>query len=593
MKKNSEPVRATSARDTGQIVLKVLNPSGEIKPLLLRGLTNPRVTDLSGKKIGIIWDGKQGGNNFWMAVEELLKERFPATTILSGVWGDSSSSEKVKEEADTFIFGVGDSASGITGGVSKTMALEDAGKPGIFVFVDNILSSAKVSAETVGLPTMRMVTIPGIEYYRRRESFEGVRPIAEAVINDIVDALTRPLTPEESNPKPKIKKDIDNTIDIAAENYETALNKFNQLFLDNHWGDGLPLIPPTEEAVRRMLTGTNCSSDEVLGRVSPLDGIATIEKIAINAVMAGAMPEYLPVIIAAIEGLTDPSFALRHVMVSAGSFTLVILVSGPIARKINMNSGIGLLGHGWQANNTIGRAVRLSLLNIGHLWPAELDMALIGRPSPHTFYTFAENEELSPWEPYHVSQGYQTANSCVTVSTVSGHGGIRIYGGGAVEPWTAESVLNNIIQDLAEDRKIFGLYKPGVGNPLAHPRKHIIVLHPEVVFELQRLGFSRKSMRDYILECTSVPYETLTLEEIKGMKDRIAERSGAFYGADVIPEERIPAFKDALKPGGKVPVIVKPEDIHIIVAGGIPGYSFGMSYMRTAHQTKLLRYQGQ
>ena len=171
-----------------------------------------------------------------------------------------------------------------------------------------------------------------------------------------------------------------------------------------------------------MLTGTSRSPNEVMGTVAPKNGTATIEKIAINAVMAGAKPEYLPVIIAAMEGLLDKEYDLLHPQTSTGHFNFVVMFSGPIAKEIDMNSWIGFLGHGWRANNTIGRAVRLSLLNLGHMWPAVNDMALVGRPSSHTLYTFAENEEYSPWEPYHVSQGYKPEDSCVTVSTVGGYG---------------------------------------------------------------------------------------------------------------------------------------------------------------------------
>lgn len=137
--------------------------------------------------------------------------------------------------------------------------------------------------------------------------------------------------------------------------------------------------------------------------------------------MAGARPEYLPVIIAAIKCLAAEN-TFDHAMSSEGSFTLMILVSGPIAKEIKMNSGVGLLGHGWQANNTIGRAVRLCITNLGHVWPGEIDMALIGRPSSHTFYTFAENIEQSPWESFNEGLGYRREESCVTVSTVAGAG---------------------------------------------------------------------------------------------------------------------------------------------------------------------------
>jgi len=111
----------------------------------------------------------------------------------------------------------------------------------------------------------------------------------------MIDALTQPLTREETIPKPK-EKEVFLPVEITAESYEAALEKFNQLFLENHWGDGLPLLPPTPERVKWMLTGTNRSPNEVIGKVAPKNGIATIEKIAINAVMAGAKPEYLPVI---------------------------------------------------------------------------------------------------------------------------------------------------------------------------------------------------------------------------------------------------------------------------------------------------------
>src|SRR4030042_1449428 len=184
----------------------------------------------------------------------------------------------------------------------------------------------------------------------------------------MIDELTRPLTQEEKNPKLKAPKKADETVKITADDYESALESFNQLYVDSHWGDVLPLIPPTEQAVQRMLLGTKRSPIEVIGLVPYRNGIATVEKIAVNAVMAGAKPEYLPVIISAMEYLTEES-TYTHMMSSEGSFSLMIMVSGPLGKEINMNSGVGLLGHGWQAKKSIGRAVRLSLINIGSRGP--------------------------------------------------------------------------------------------------------------------------------------------------------------------------------------------------------------------------------
>jgi hypothetical protein len=450
-----------------------------------------------------------------------------------------------------------------------------------------------MSAEDAGMPTVRIVSVPSIEYYPNRSTVDTIKPVAEASLDSIIDALTRPLTAEEKNPAVKDHKKTAKTVTITEESYESALESFNKLYLDNHWGDGLPLIPPTELAVKRMLAGTRQSPDEVIGRVPYRNGIATVEKIAVNAVMAGAKPEYFPVVLAAMECLTRES-TYTHMMSSEGSFTLMIMVSGPLASEINMNSGVGLLGHGWQANNTIGRAVRLSLINIGCLWPGEIDMALIGRPSSHTFYTFAENMAHSPWETFNEGLGYRAEDSCVTVSTVTSVGAglaMKLYGGGVVEPWDVNVVLNEIVNDVAADRGTFAQYKVGVANPFAHLRKHIIVMHPELAVMLHRRGFkSKQSLQDYIYEKTKVPYEELTEREIQGIHDRMNTKPSdidIFFAHDAIPEKRLPVIKESLKPGGKVPVI-NPEDIHIVVSGSIPGYSFGLAYFRTAHTTRLI-----
>ena len=352
-----------------KISLICLNPRAEIVvPEKILGLTVPRVADLRGKRIGLVWCEKRGGENYFDAVQELLRKRFPTATIIRMNWA-AGIETKLLDEVDTFIYGVGDSGIGAWESTARTIAIERLGKPGVVIFGSHLVPNARASANAQGMPAVRMVTVPSLEYYPNRVSLERIRPVAEKTIDAIIDALTQPLTPQEINPGAKPREKLPRLVKITAESYEHAFEKFNQIYMDNHWGDGLPLVPPTEEAVKLMLTGTRRSLNEVIGTFASPDGlvaigIATIEKIAINAVMAGAKPEYLPVIIAAIESLVDKKFS-PHVFTSEGSFTLLIIVSGPIAKKINMNSGIGLLGHGWQANNTIGRAIRLCLINIG------------------------------------------------------------------------------------------------------------------------------------------------------------------------------------------------------------------------------------
>jgi hypothetical protein len=344
-----------------------------------------------------------------------------------------------------------------------------------------------------------------------------------------------------------------------------------------------------------MLTGTKRSPDEVVGKVSPGNGLATIEKIAINAVMAGAKPEYLPVIIAAMEGLTDPDYDLLHPQSSVGNFTLAVMVTGPIANEIGMNSSIGYLGHGFRANNTIGRAVRLCLINLGYVWPGITDMANVGRPSSHTFYTFAENEDFNPWKPYHVSRGFKATDSCVTVSTVGGYGGYAIS---QLTGRTPSELMDSMVKTLTPIRRMFTLFKRGTANPAAHWSKHIISIYPEAATGLKNLGFTQESLAQYLYDRTSIPFEEFGPDELRGMVERIkGSIEGGMLFADMIPPDRIAVFQDALKPGGRIPLLISPKDIHVIVAGagtGVPGSVVWFSYIKavykwTSHQTKLIR----
>ena len=281
--------------------------------------------------------------------------------------------------------------------------------------------------------------------------------------------------------------------------------------------------------------------------------------------MAGAKPEYLPVIIAVMEAVTNPRFDLLHMTASTGSFSLHIMVNGPIAEEIGMNWGIGLMGYGWRANNTIGHAIRLCLINLGHVWPAENDMALIGRASSHTCYVFAENEKQSPWRPYHVLQGYAAQDDCVTVSTAMNP---IVLGGGAVEPWTPNSLLANMVEVVHRSRKHMALWKKGSAIP--SPMRYTFVIHPELAVEFDRLGYDQRKLSVYLCDKTSIPFEELSDPELDSLRRRIA-------GAE-IPPENMDVFEKALQPGGRIPLLLRPEDCHFAVAGGVPGYTFVTSY---------------
>jgi len=445
--------------------------------------------------------------------------------------------------------------------------------PGVYFTTTEFLDDAKSAARDRGMPEIRALALPADKYYVARGDKARLQLIADAFFPQMVDDLTRPLTAEEAHPS-QVEKQLESAnIKVTGKSYEDAYAKVNEMFLDSRWADGLPIVPPTPELVKAMEAGTTRSPEDVLGQVAPKNGTATVEKIAINSVMAGAKPEYFPVILAAMEGFLDKHYDLTHVVASTGSFTPVVIVDGPIAKELDFNSGIGMLGIGWQANSTVGRALELSLLNLGQTWPQVNFMGLTGRLEGYTFYTFAEDAAKSPWEPFNVSEGFQAGDSTVTVSSA---GTPAIFGGGAVAPWTAQGVI---------DQMAAAIRNRGVAWP--HAQKHIVVLHPDCAVELANAGYTRKSLQEYFYEQTRVPYEKLAKQVSFGEGSEEAFIRASIADGRIRPD-RAQIFLDNLKPGGRVPVVQSPDDFHIVVAGGSPGYDLLFTYPGTnwAHETK-------
>jgi len=187
-----------------------------------------------------------------------------------------------------------------------------------------------------------------------------------------------------------------------------------EAMFERGWSDGLPLVPPTPERVAHLLTGTTRNPDDVVAVVPPDLTECTVEKVAINAVMAGCRPEYLPVVLAAVEAACTEEFNIHGVLATTMPVGPVVIVNGPITRAIGMNSGGNVLGQGNRANATIGRALQLVIRNVGGGRPGEVDRAAHGNPGKFTF-CFAEDETGSPWEPLHVSRGFASDQSAVTV----------------------------------------------------------------------------------------------------------------------------------------------------------------------------------
>ena len=240
------------------------------------------------------------------------------------------------------------------------------------------------------------------------EYIHGDDPITgKPLMTEVIDALTKPLTEIEKNPVVQKREKRARLLELDTE------ANLQRMFLENGWTDGLPIVLPTEERVAEMLTGTDHDPQEMVGMMSVTTHEEqheyTVEKVAAIAVMAGARPEHLPVILA-IASTKHPSIPS-----STGSYGSMVVVNGPVANTIGMNSGVGALGPFNFANSVIGRAWTLMSINFGNAKPGDTYMATIGNGLSFTNQCSAENEEKSPWDPFHVRKGFKYSDSTVSI----------------------------------------------------------------------------------------------------------------------------------------------------------------------------------
>ncbi len=259
------------------------------------------------------------------------------------------------------------------------------------------------------------------------------------------------------------------------------------------WSDGLPLVPPTEERVLRMLDGTARDPQEVIGLVPPALAAATVEKIAINAVMAGCKPEYLPAVLAAVEAVLDESFAMHGVLATTMFVGPVVVVNGPIRRQIGMNAKGNALGQGNRANAAIGRALQLVIRNIGEGRPQEVDRATLGNPGKFG-YCFAEDEEGSCWEPLSVERGVKPGVSAVTVFA-----GFGLQGVVDQKSRTPESLARSMAESLKAIHSV----------KLAPSCDALLVVCPEHERTFREAGWSKARLYEELYKLCEIPGEEL------------------------------------------------------------------------------------
>jgi len=314
---------------------------------------------------------------------------------------------------------------------------------------------------------------------------------------------------------------------------------FQAWLMERGWGDGLPAIPATPERVDAMLAGTRRPAGDAVAVLSPRLGRATVGRVAVNAVLAGALPEHLPVILAAVEAVSQPAFNLQAVQTTTHPCSPLVIVNGPLALRLGINGGGNALGQGHRANAVIGRALRLVLQNVGGARPGREDRATQGHPGKYS-YCVAENEAASPWEPLSVERGFAREISTVTVCGSEAPHNINDHGSS-----TPEGILTTVAGSVAT-----------VGsNNIYLGGEPLVILGPEHAATVAGGGWSKNDFKRALWERAQVPLARFDPSNI--------ERFAVIHPA---------GFKDR-PPQTLVPIAREWSDIMIVVAGGAGKHS--------------------
>ena len=308
------------------------------------------------------------------------------------------------------------------------------------------------------------------------------------------------------------------------------------------WTDGLPVVPPTPERVKAMLSTVTRDPHEVMAVFQPMGGEVTVEKAAINAVMAGCLPEYFPVVLAAAECLAEEGRDIGAFVTTIHGDAPLLIINGPVIKKLEFNSGANTFGPGWRANATVGRAISSLLRNVASGPSGDFDRATQTHPGKFTA-CIAEFEEASPWPPLQVDRGFTSEDSTVTL--VAGQGPLNVTD-------MVSTTARGVLATIADSMSVMGTYNMYFGGEV------VLVLSPTHAQILVKEGWSKRDVKDYLWEEARKPLGKL-------------KQGGAYNWGGFL---RWPKWLNIEDDHTLVPVVSRPEDIIVVVAGGeVGGYS--------------------
>jgi hypothetical protein len=421
-------------------------------------------------------------------------------------------------------------------------ACERGGFPTSSLVCEGFLGQAAATSVGLGMPNMPVALIPG---HPGAQSLEELRANVRSVTTaHVIENLLKQPTEHRLEPEPSAR-------DIV---FRGTFEEVNAHFYEREWSDGLPIVPPTVEKIEEFLSFTDRAAEESLGILLPENRAATIWAVAANGVMAGCRPEYMPILVALIEAMADPTYGVEHSGNTPGSDTLIVL-NGPIIKDLKFNYTQGVLREGFMANTSVGRFWRLALRNMAGFLPHKNDKATFG----NTFrVVLAENEDALAkigWPPNSVDMGFAAGDNTVTISRMTGGGVMPSVTGSTPEqmlPYLADGVAKQTGWEMVftVGGLSFGTLRPA------------LVLSPILAETIARAGWSKQDVKRYLYEHARTPAWRVEAFTEKWLDFRIGSLERQ------VNLGRLPkAFHEANDPNRLVPIVLDPEDFMVLVSG--------------------------
>ncbi|MDA0633417.1 hypothetical protein OUY22_08300 [Nonomuraea sp. MCN248] len=483
----------------------------------------PRPGTLDGATVALYWNGKQNGLDALARARELIEDAYEGVTFveMTGALGGTTrylSEEQlrfIEEKVDALVGTSADCGSCTSWLIRDLCEVERRGVPAVGYTAEVFDEDARFSAKTFGVPEACPVIVP--ECFSNKDTAE-IHRMVEDSFAEVVECLTKPRAVFDELPEfasmvlesaPELRFDGGDLLE--------AFDEMQRRFIANGWSDGMPLVPPTRAKVEAMVAASGLDGGHVVGDFAPGFGIGTVEKIAANAVMAGCRPETMPVIMAMMECVLDPSIGLRTWAMSTGPQAPVVLVSGPIADEIGMNRGMCALGPGSisEVNVAIGRALRLIMMNVGLSYPGITDLDTIGTPMKFSACV-AENEERTPWEPWRVQQGYALEDSTVTVNVPYGMTEFFDFQNSdpekLIESWS--TLTSQAVGTPSAGAWLIKKDAPlEAGYPFHGTFANLLLMSPDHAAVFAAAGWTPADIREAIHRRTKLPFRQLMLNQ--------------------------------------------------------------------------------